>query len=176
MLYHTKDKTSDLQKAVLASITPHPMARKDWARNQEQIRLAVFKTWASSQRIPTNEEIAKLTGLHVKTVRKHWRDYDPEEMKVILRESASTLLRPMLFGMYNGAMKGKADCARVIMELAGVAEKQDTTINITNNNAQVTKLDEQEVVSIEEKIKKIGRRMARDVELGVENSDADTQQ
>ena len=148
----------------------HPMRRGDWLKNHELMRQALFQHWVNHQKYPTDKEMAQLTGLSEKTIRKHWEAFDEEELKSIIKEEASLMARQVLFGAYNGAMKGNQEDIKIILKLGAGIDLNDKkplfddiveAVNVSDaENAEQT-------VTFEQKVLKITRRLERDKALGV---------
>lgn len=162
-------KLSDEEKKlVLSPNAEFSTRRADWQENHNKIRKAVMTHWVSNQSMPSHREIARITGLGEDTVSRHFGTQSFEQVRKELREQASLLVQPVLFGLYNGAMKGSAECAKVLLKLGAdfdaKAPDQIQQVNIQNNIASLTPED---IATAQEQLMKLARRVERDRKLGL---------
>lgn len=153
---------------VIAPYAQFAKRRSDWQENHNKIRKAVMTHWASNKSMASHKEIARITGLGEDTISKHLSETTFDVVKEELREQASLLVQPVLFGLYNGAMKGSAECAKVLLKIGAdfdaKAPDNIQQVNIQNNIASLTP---EEIATAQEQLMKLARRVERDKELGI---------
>ena len=161
----SKNRTPDEKARGIAALhEDHPMRNSTWQENHNKIRKVVMTHWVSNQSVPSDEELAKMTGLGVATIRRHWSDFDIEEMQKLTKEQAALMVQPVLWGLYNGAMKGSPEAAKIILKLGMDFSMFDDQ---KHGDVNVIVMNDDDILSVEAKLLKFSRRIERDQKLGV---------
>lgn len=162
----SKNRTTEekLLAAAIVDAEKHPMRATEWQENHNKIRKVVMTHWVSNQSIPSDDELSKMTGLHVNTIRNHWAEFDMNEMQSLVKEQAALMVQPVLWGLYNGAMKGSPEAAKILLKL-GMDFSMNDDPNVVNNNVLV--MNDDDITSVEAKLMKFSRRAKRDDKLGI---------
>ncbi len=158
------------EKAVAVIVQTHPMRRSDWQEKHERLRNALFQHWINHQKVPSRAELSKITGLSVKTIERHWKNFDFKEMQAELKEEAALMVKPVLFGLYNGAIKGNHECAKLLIKLGAdldLSEKKNMFDDIVSSVEVSEAESAEQTITFEQKVLKITRRLERDKALGV---------
>lgn len=88
--------------------------RTDWEQNHAKIREAMLELLAEKRgRIPSQDEIAKRSGLSRTTVQRHMREMELTRIAKPFRALADTVL----LGLANRAVKGDTAAARLYFKL-----------------------------------------------------------
>ena len=162
----SKNRTAEekLLAAALVNAEKHPMRKPEWQENHNKIRKIVMTHWVSNQSVPSDEELSKLTGLSTVTINAHWADFDMEEMQKLVKEQASLMVQPVLWGLYSGAMKGSPEAAKILLKLGMDFSMNDNDIQPETG---VVVMSDDEVLSVEAKLLKFSRRVKRNQKLGI---------
>lgn len=161
----SKNKTDEEKARGIAVVLPdHPMRTSEWQKNHNKIRKVVMTHWVSNQSVPSDDELAEMTGLGVATIRRHWEDFDMEEMQKLTKEQAALMVQPVLWGLYNGAMKGSPEAAKILLKL-GMDFSMVEAGNASDTNIIV--MNDDDIMNVEAKLLKFSRRVKRDQKLGI---------
>ena len=159
---------SPQEKVIMLAKNSHPMRNSRWQHNHNIIRKVVMTHWVSNQSIPTHEELVELTGLSKATICRHWEDFDNTVMTELVQEQAALMVQPVLWGMYNAAMKGSTEAAKMLLKLGmEYTFDDDSQPQTVNNTLNVVNMNQEDVMNVEEKLKKFARRLERDKALGI---------
>ena len=161
----SKNRTAEEKAQGIAVITvEHAMRSKEWQENHNKIRKVVMTHWVSNQSVPSDDELAQMTGLGVATIRRHWEEFDIDEMQKLTKEQASLMVQPVLWGLYSGAMKGSPEAAKILLKLGMDFSMNDNDIQPETG---VVVMSDDEVLSVEAKLLKFSRRVKRNQKLGI---------
>lgn len=161
----SKNRTAEEKAQAVSMVTiDHPMRQSNWQKNHNKIRKVVMTHWVSNQSVPSDDELAEMTGLSVRAIQDHWAEFDMNEMQEIVKEQAALMVQPVLWGLYNGAMKGSPEAAKILLKLGmdfSMVEASgagDTNIIVMNDD---------DIMNVEAKLLKFSRRVKRDQKLGI---------
>ncbi len=80
--------------------------RLDWEDNHRRISNAILTHYKTSQKSPTQDEIAKLTGISRETVNKHFQEMDFEKLFERDRARLAVHTDVITMAVVNSALKG----------------------------------------------------------------------
>lgn len=162
----SKNRTAEEKLLAAAVVNPekHPMRESEWQVNHNKIRKVVMTHWISNQSVPSDDELARMTGLHVNTIGNHWKDFDMDEMKELVKQQAALMVQPVMWGLYNGAMKGSPEAAKIILKLGMDFSMVDEQ---KQGDTNIIVMSDEDIMGVEAKLLKLSRRVERDHKLGI---------
>ena len=100
--------------------------REDYQIIDSNIKRAYFDYIKKNQKLPTQQQVAKILGITFKTVNKHLRNYSLDEITPQFKQFAPEVI----FGLMNRAMKGESKAAKLFFHLVyDWSEKQDINLH-----------------------------------------------
>lgn len=125
--------------------------RLDWEENHRRISDAVLSHVASSKKPPTQEQIAKLSGLSRETVNKHLQELDYDRLFERERSRLAIHSDVLTMALLNSAMKGSGAAQKMCFQIIyGWAEPKSYTHVIEETSS---KMSDEDIQHLEEATK-----------------------
>lgn len=100
--------------------TEEEKRKRDWKFNNLKVTTEFCKVMIKKNKIPTTAELARITGLSVRTVDRHLEDFD--YMNIL--EVFKTGLEPVMMNLFKQASSGKSEkMIRLFLDAIGITNK-----------------------------------------------------
>jgi len=101
-------------------------------KNRENIIQCYLKLLKKQRSLPTNKQIAEITGLNERTISIHKKDIIKDSSKA--REAITPYIEPFLTTLLNKFITYKCiKSAKLLAQIMGLLEVDKNEININNN-------------------------------------------
>lgn len=130
--------------------------RLDWEDNHRRISNAILSHYKTSQKSPTQEEIAKLAGISRETVNKHLQEMDYDKLFERDRARLAAHSDVITMAVVNSALKGSFGAQKLLFQVVyGWAEPKTFTHIIEEEYKPMSDEDKKQLAEASEMMKKL---------------------